>query len=196
MEFNKEDLTALFEEIVNVDNIELMDIPCVDLYMDQVTTFFDDRLKGLKRSEDDKILTKTMINNYVKAKLLTPVKGKKYNKDQIILLTLLYNLKHILSINDINLLFTPLLDVLMKPSENNAYLEILYSEFIKLQKFEQSKFMDDFDEKLSAVSVESLNSSEDELHKLLLLVLTLINSANIQRRMAEKIIDKYFIKKD
>ena len=46
------------------------DIPNIDLYMDQVTTFMEKELASSKRHEDDKILTKTMINNYAKNNLL------------------------------------------------------------------------------------------------------------------------------
>ena len=46
------------------------DIPNIDLYMDQVTTFMNKFLDGCKRNPDDKILTKTMINNYAKNDLL------------------------------------------------------------------------------------------------------------------------------
>jgi hypothetical protein len=94
----KERLLDLLKDITEYEEIKLSDIPWVDLYMDQVTTFFDEKLKTFKRDEEDKILTKTMINNYAKAKLITPVKGKKYNKEQMVLLSLIYNLKQVLSI--------------------------------------------------------------------------------------------------
>ena len=44
--------------------------------MDQVTTFMDEQLEACKRYEDDKILTKTMINNYAKNNLL-PCPGEE-----------------------------------------------------------------------------------------------------------------------
>ncbi len=40
--------------------------------MDQVTTLFDMKLKSLKRDDDDKIMTKTMVNNYAKTKFSQP----------------------------------------------------------------------------------------------------------------------------
>ena len=79
--------------------------------MDQVTTFFNDKLGSLKRNEEDKILTKTMINNYTKGKVLMPAKNKKYTNEHMILLTLIYNLKQTISINDINTIFDPIIDV-------------------------------------------------------------------------------------
>ena len=51
--------------------IQPEEIPSIRLYMDQVTTFIEERLAPLKRRPQDKLLTKTMINNYAKAQ--TPV---------------------------------------------------------------------------------------------------------------------------
>ena len=59
------------------------EIPGIDLYMDQVTTFMDSHLNTSKWLGEDKILTKTMINNYAKNKLLPPPEKKKYTKEQI-----------------------------------------------------------------------------------------------------------------
>ena len=85
--------------------IELESIPNIDLYMDQVITLFDEKLGYTKRKEDDKLLTKTMINNYIKDKLLMPAKKKKYTKEHIILMILLYEMKQILTISDIKSIF-------------------------------------------------------------------------------------------
>ena len=59
----KEFLAALQKKLVSIDYIKTEDIPNIGLYMDQVTTFMDEQLEACKRYEDDKILTKTMINN-------------------------------------------------------------------------------------------------------------------------------------
>lgn len=71
-----ENIEELVKRVNKINNIDLNDIPDIDLYMDQVIQLFDSKLEGLKRKEEDKILTKTMINNYVKGKLLMPVKKK------------------------------------------------------------------------------------------------------------------------
>ena len=70
------DMIDLLRSIQNIDYIEPDEIPNIDLYMDQITTFMDDHLKSSKRFEDDKILTKTMINNYSKNNLLPPSRRK------------------------------------------------------------------------------------------------------------------------
>ena len=80
------------------------EVPQLDLYMDQVLTLFDQCLSGSKRTPEDKLLTKTMVNNYVKEGLMTPVKGKKYTRQQIMQLLCVYHLKQTLRLNDIKAL--------------------------------------------------------------------------------------------
>jgi predicted ATPase with chaperone activity len=61
MKLIKEQLLELIEEVSNYEDIKLSEIPCIDLYMDQVTTFFDDKLSLHKRDVEDKILTNSQI---------------------------------------------------------------------------------------------------------------------------------------
>ncbi|MDP4143013.1 MAG: DUF1836 domain-containing protein [Bacillota bacterium] len=194
MDVNYEDLINLSKEISNIDNIELSDIPIVDLYMDQLTTLFDDKLGKLKRDDDDKILTKTMVNNYAKAKILTPPKNKKYGKQHIILLILIYNLKQILSLNDIEALLSI---TTQKLKDDSTYsLEEMYNLFLKLKKTSDSNFSEEFTNFTKMIKETTFESSADDLNQLILTVLMLINDANTKKRMAEKIIDNFFKNKD
>ena len=86
-------LNSILESLDKVDYIKPGEIPNIDLYMDQVTTFMDDHLASTKRYEEDKILTKTMINNYSKNNLLPPSVKKKYSKEHVLLLILIYYLR-------------------------------------------------------------------------------------------------------
>ena len=95
-------------EMIRLDFIIPEDIPEIELYMDQVTRFMDQHLENNKRTEEDKILTKTMINNYTKNRLLPPPRNKKYSKEHIILLIYIYYLKNVLSIGDIQRILTPM----------------------------------------------------------------------------------------
>ena len=87
MTINTEDLlNSILESVGRIDYIHPVDIPNIDLYMDQVTTFMEEQLSSTKRYEDDKILTKTMINNYAKNNLLPPPNKKKYSKEHLLVL--------------------------------------------------------------------------------------------------------------
>ena len=97
------DIIEILNNLSLESNIKLEEVPEIDLYMDQVIQLFESKLSNQKRNDEEKILTKTMINNYAKGKLLFPIKNKKYSKEHIILMSLIYNLKGALSINDIKL---------------------------------------------------------------------------------------------
>ena len=94
----------------DIDTFNIDDIPNIDLYMDEVATYLNDKFANTKRHEDDKLMTKTMINNYVKSRLLPSPEKKKYTKDHMMVLIMIYFFKNIISINDVNKLITPLLD--------------------------------------------------------------------------------------
>ena len=77
-------INDIFNEMNFDSRIELEEMPELDLYMDQVIQLFENKLSSLKRNDDEKILTKTMINNYAKGKLLLPIKNKKYTKEHLL----------------------------------------------------------------------------------------------------------------
>ena len=94
-------LKSIFDTFSGLDYIRPEDIPNIDLYMDQVTTFMEEHLKKTRRYPEDKILTKTMINNYAKNNLLPSPEKKRYSKDHLLMLIFIYYFKNILSITDI-----------------------------------------------------------------------------------------------
>ena len=87
---NNNILNSILESMSRIDYIHPEDIPNIELYMDQVTTFMDEQLSSTKRYPEDKILTKTMINNYAKNNLLPPPVKKKYSKEHVLFLIFIY----------------------------------------------------------------------------------------------------------
>ena len=77
MKTNEERLEELLTFLSGLSHIHSEEIPNIPLYMDQVTTFMDEHLKDSRRRQEDKVLTKTMINNYAKNNLLPPPEKKK-----------------------------------------------------------------------------------------------------------------------
>lgn len=123
------EILRLIRSMQNIDYISPDDIPDIDLYMDQLTTFMDEHLSSSKRFPDDKILTKTMINNYTKNKLLPPPDKKKYSKEHIIMLIYIYYFKNFLAINDIKSILDPITETLL--DKDNAFAD-LYKEIVEL----------------------------------------------------------------
>ncbi|MEW9094278.1 MAG: DUF1836 domain-containing protein [Clostridiaceae bacterium] len=193
MAFREEEIYNIINEVTSFEDISLSDIPDIDLYMDQVITLFEMKLNNLRRNKDEKIMTKTMINNYAKAKILPPVKGKKYNKEQIILLNLIYNLKQNLSLADISTLFNHISKISGTEGNNTSTVENLYQNFLEIKKSQEKVAQEQLNELVHIIKEKANNFEEDEEYiELILLVLTLINRANIEKKLAEKIIDKFF----
>ena len=70
------------------------ELPNIDLYMDQVLSYIESSLKDYIKS-DEKFITKTMINNYVKQGILQPPENKKYNRLHIAELFVICVLKQV-----------------------------------------------------------------------------------------------------
>ena len=98
---NREDLNNVVKDAINDAELESAQIPAIDLYVDQILNLINERLQDGSERYYDRQLTKTMINNYSKEGLITPVKGKKYDKEQILQMLTIYTLKSTLSINEI-----------------------------------------------------------------------------------------------
>ena len=129
-------LQSILDSLDRIDYIRPDDIPDIELYMDQVTTFMDSRLKNAARNpEVDKILTKTMINNYAKNDLLPPPVRKKYSREHMLLLIFIYYFKGILSISDIQTVLKPITDRFFAGNEG-LKLETIYNEVCSLEREE------------------------------------------------------------
>lgn len=184
---NKEDVKDIIKKQSNEEKIQLEDIPELDLYMDQVIQLFEKKLSSSKRNEEDKVLTKTMINNYAKAKLLMPIKNKKYSKEHLILMSLIYDFKGALLISDIKLL----LDEIVKGYENDEEYNIreLYLDYLNNCSEDNEEIEKYLNEKVEKIFK---GSDKEDFKEKFLLVSTMINMSNIYRKIGEKLIDKYF----
>jgi len=161
MDISKEEyISSLIDNLKKVRYIMPDDIPNIDLYMDQVTTFMDKHLKSSKRYSDDKLLTKTMINNYTKNELLPPPNKKKYTKEHMLLLIFIYYFKNILSISDIQSIFNPLTERYYG-GKSDIGLEEIYKEIFRLENEQTDALTKDMIRKM-AKAKESFGFVEDK----------------------------------
>ena len=129
----KDMIRTILESLSQVDYIKPEDIPSIPLYMDQVTTFMEEQLQSVRRHPDDKIMTKTMINNYAKNNLIPSPEKKKYSREHILLLIFVYYLKNILSIGDIQTLLHPITEKYFNNKEGLSLTDV-YEEVFSLEK--------------------------------------------------------------
>ena len=184
-------LSELLEELKKIDYVKPEDIPNIDLYMDQVTTFMDSQLQSSKRHEDDKTLTKTMINNYAKNNLLPPPTKKKYSKEHVLTLIFIYYFKSILSISDIQSILNPITDKYFgKDSSYN--LEDIYKEVFGLEHQETINLMKDLAKKFNT-SMNTFADASDEAADLLRtfsFICMLSYDVYVKKTIIEKLIDQ------
>jgi len=132
-----------------IDFITPETVPDIDLYMDQITTFMDTQLASCKRYPDDKILTKTMINNYTKNDLIPPPVKKKYSKEHLLLLIFVYYMKDFLSISDIKTLIEPMTDRFFHRTDEGITLHEIYQRINGLEKAQINPIIEDLNNNLS-----------------------------------------------
>ena len=194
---SQEFVDVLLKKLVKLNYIKPGDVPNIDLYMDQVTTFMDEHLSDIKRHEDDKILTKTMINNYTKNNLLPPPVKKKYSKEHIYVLTFIYYLKNILSISDIQKLLNPLTDKFFN-TDGVPALDTIYKEIYDMEKLQLEALPQDVLGKteLSKQAFCDVENEEDKAFlQLFMLVCLLSFDVYMKKNIIESLIDDYTAKK-
>lgn len=192
MQLNESDFMQLIKNLSSNEDIQIIDIPDIDLYMDQVTTFMEKKLEHNKRNKKDKILTKTMINNYTKDGILLPPHNKKYSRQHMILLILVYNLKQILSIKDIAIIMSPLLEASGETNGDPVLWEKIYTAYLDLKPLEIDFSSDVNGENLKTVreKTKGFGNYQKDV-ELFLIILLMADQANKQKRLIEKVIDDY-----
>ena len=194
MTIDKDDLlNSIMESLSRIQYIKSADIPNIDLYMDQVTTFMESKLKNTSRNpEADKILTKTMINNYAKNDLLPPPVKKKYSKEHVLMLIFIYYYKSILSINDIQTLLKPISDRYFQSGEG-LNLSDVYEEIFGLEKSQVESMKKDILEKfeISRETFKDAPSEDQEFLQLFSFIGLLSFDVYVKKLLIEKMVDTF-----
>lgn len=183
MEIKKEKLEQIINQSANPSRLEPEQIPELELYIDQILMLFEDKLGENRRRENDKILTKSMVNNYSKEKMIRPMRGKKYSREQILQILMICNLKNVLSIGDIKQVMT----LLMAEGVQAKGMQEIFEKDRENQK--------ELKESIN-VMVDRLKQNYDEEMDTMALVSLLLSFAGIAaycRKTSEAIIDRFFI---
>ena len=185
-------IKSILDNISSIDYIKPADIPNIELYMDQVTTFMDAQMESSKRFPDDKVLTKTMINNYAKNHLLPSPNKKKYSKEHILMLIFIYYFKSFLSISDIQALLSPLADKYFQKDEG-LNMEDLYNEVFGMEKEQVEYLKKDLMEKYQNASQSFADADDKDRDFLTMFSFICLLSFDVymKKQLIESIIDSF-----
>ena len=184
-------LNSIVKSLDRTEYVRPEDVPDIELYMDQVTTFMEQRLKPATRNpEDDKIMTKTMINNYVKNHLMPPPDKKKYSKEHMLLLIFIYYFKGFMSIGDIQTLMEPLTKQYFG-EDRDFKLEDIYREVFSMEKEEIDSLKKDVIRKFRKAegTFEEAPEKGQEFLKMFSFICLLCFDVYLKKMMIEKMID-------
>ena len=183
-------LESILESLSKMEYIKSSEIPNIDLYMDQVLTFMNSHLENAKRYESDKVMTKTMINNYAKNHLLPAPEKKKYTKEHTMVLMFIYYFKNILSIGDIQSILGPLTERYFANGKE-LNLEKIYEEVFSLEKgqIEQLKVSLTKDYERAGNTFTNEENEDKEFLQLFSFICMLSYDIYIRKQIIEKIVD-------
>ena len=183
------DMMGMLDQLAYVKPEE---IPNIDLYMDQVLGFINDRTRYLSRNpKEDKIFTKTMINNYAKTKILPAPVKKKYSKDHILLLLLIYYFKGVISVGDTGKLLGKITEKYFGNAGDLAF-EDIYQEVFKLEEGEIEFLKKDIMEKFQIAegTFEEAPEENREFFKTFAFICLLSYDVFMKKMMIEKLVDE------
>ena len=192
MTINTQDMIgSILESISRIDYIKPEDIPNINLYMDQVTTFMEEQLASSKRYPEDKILTKTMINNYAKNNLLPSPEKKRYSREHLLLLIFIYYFKNILSINDIQTLLGPITEKYFR-SDSDMDLTAVYNEVFSMEKDQVELLKEDLVKRYHTAEATFKSAPEEDRRFLKLFSFICLLSFDVytKKMLIEQLVDE------
>lgn len=190
---SEESIIDILKKLNEIDYIDPDEIPNIDLYMDQVTTFMDEHLAACRRTDDDKILTKTMINNYTKNDFLPPPVKKKYSKEHMYLLIFLYYFKNVLSINDTQKIFKPLTEMFYNNKSEHVSMEEIYRAIFRMERIQTDNLTKDILRRYKAsqnLFPEVTDEAEADFLSRFAVICLLSFDAYMKKQIVERLIDE------
>ena len=170
------------------------EMPEVELYMDQVVSLLNKELAVYKEKEQD-VFTKSMVSNYVKHKVLPKPENKKYNKEHMVILNMIFQLKSIFQMDEMKVLFKSFVENHESILEEQYDMDGLYDSLLRSRDKEILQMTNHIHEDIEYVKavMEEMGTSDDDAHEIMGVILILAIQSNAYRLMARKLLNEYFI---
>ena len=148
------------------------------------------RSRGSRYPDADKVMTKTMINNYAKNDLLPPPVKKKYSREHVLVLIFIYYYKGILSISDIQTLLAPVTENFFQ-KDGGFDIEAVYEEVFSMKAEQMGRLKEDVIEKYDCAmrTFEDAPKEDQEFLKLFSFICALSFDVYMKKMIIERLID-------
>ena len=101
------DINTLRDDIDSWEPVKWEGLPDIDLYMDQVVTYLRRQLALFQDDSEASLVTRSIINNYVKDGIVPRPVNKRYAREQLSSLMMACVLKRVLPIQQVKQLLRP-----------------------------------------------------------------------------------------
>jgi hypothetical protein len=186
----------IIEDYLSGSQIEIEEYPDFDLYVDQASTFMNQKLAAYKRNEKDQVITNTMIRNYTKHKMMPGPKARKYSKEHLIFLSMIFYLKRNFQMDEIGKIMKPLIENFNSEFDEKIDFLTIYQGILDSQKKERENLHEKLKIEIESIknSLNRSDLSDDDMLEVFMLITSLSIKADAQRFIAEKLLDEYFVK--
>ena len=157
----------------DLENFSLKDyerFPDIDLYMDQLITYLEREFQIYQTSSLDKLITPSMINNYVKGDVMISPKAKKYNREHMALIKEIMILKQVLPLTDVK----QILDLKYRSNDDTDYQEV-YNNFNNLVNEKNKIAINEAKEALANIEDNNLEQLTELANNFALTAMSYIN---------------------
>ena len=181
----EQEIKNLIESAVSDVDLADTEIPSIELYLDQILSIVSEKTALSAPRYRERALTKTMINNYSKSGLISPVNGKKYTRAQIVEMLLVYALKNTLSIDEIKRVLTGVREDCSFSGED---IIACYHQFLSLKDRNRERVAQTVDHLLTQ---DALNPADDK--DFFLLLLDIISFSAYLKAAAQELLGARYI---
>ncbi len=190
----EESVKNIIEEFFEQGALSKSSFPEMELYMDQITGFMNQKLKIYSKDDKDEVMTKAMIANYVKHKLVPRPKNKKYNKEHLILLTFIHYLKNSFQMDEIENLMKPILENYYSEFDEKINLEEIYLSITEIQNDVKEKLIQDTLQDMNRIKARNkkMDLEDDDILELFMMIIELSIKADYQKYLIQKLYGQYF----
>ena len=184
------------DEYISKGKIKVNAFPDMEIYMDQAETFLNKELDIYKKNEKDKVITKTMIGNYVKHNMMPRPVNKKYSQDHLIMTAMIYYLKGTFQMEEIEKIVKPLIENYNSEFDEKIDLAALYEGILDVQAAELGTLAQSVNGIIEGNKhhLKENELSDDDMLELFMLIVNLSMKADAQKFIAHKLLQEYILK--
>jgi hypothetical protein len=195
----EEYIKQIMDDFTEGSLIEPDVFPTMELYADQVAGFFDDRLRVYaadERGTTGAALTKADIARFVKRGVSPRPIKKKYTRDHMVILTMLFYMESIFHMNEIERVMRPFLDNHASTFDDKIDFHRLYAAIEPVLARERAQLSKEIKDGVADVkaAIRGEGLEDDDNTELLLLLLSLAARADTAKYAAQKLLNEYFTK--